>query len=92
MRGHRTFSRDSVRIHLRRRGLARIPFESFSGLYWIRCQQQKGWTYQQPASSSGVEGDYAVLRNVNGIIARYRITEQRGNLRLTWVDPEAEES
>ena len=37
--GDRKFSRGSVRIHLRRRCLARIPFESFSGLNGIIFSQ-----------------------------------------------------
>ena len=54
-------------------------------LYRARCKQA-GWTYHHPSDSSGIEGHYAVLRTLNGILARYRIVQQDGQLRLSWIN------
>lgn len=52
-----------------------------------RFCNRNGFVFMQPSGSSGWEGDEFVLHNVNGELARYRVTKS-GILRL--VDREAE--
>jgi hypothetical protein len=52
-----------------------------SRLYGRYCDRN-GFTRQEPATaSSRVEGGIVILENVNGVLARYRIT-QSGGLRM----------
>jgi hypothetical protein len=54
-------------------------------LYRARCKQA-GCPYQHPSDGSGIEGHYAVLRSLDGILARYKIVPQDGSPRLAWVN------
>ena len=53
--------------------------------YQRRCERE-GWLYQIPSSSSStVEDGIVILRNINGELARYKITPSG---RLQWVEEE----
>ena len=53
--------------------------------YRIHCSRHGGG-YQPPNwADSGVKGGYAVLRNCNGILARYKISEHDGHYCLRLV-------
>ena len=50
--------------------------------YRADCARHGGG-YQLPNwASSGIEGSYAVLRNCNGVLARYKITNHHGHYHL----------
>lgn len=52
---------------------------------YFRSASHEGLIYQQPASHSGIEEhdgkQYVVLRNINGILAVYRVRPSDGVLR-----------
>lgn len=56
--------------------------------YHRRCVRN-GWIYAQPNNGlSEVNGDMVVLRNLNGVLARYRLT--KNGLRFV-KDPDMED-
>lgn len=56
--------------------------------YRAHCSRHGGG-YQLPNwATSGISGRYAVLRNCNGVLARYKIRKHNGQYHLRWVDQE----
>lgn len=53
--------------------------------YWSHCERE-GAIPMEPANTSQREGDVIVVESCNGALARYRVVERRGEVRLEFLD------